>query len=192
MCNKIWRTHDNNTNKAREWVKSTSASHAVQRVHTGSERSTVMDLPKESPNWILQHPVYHLMKNLDVEDSAQVHAAFLVYMDLTEVRNWKEVSCAKSDELQLVLLEGKEKEGSPMQTVLPLPVHQSVSHRSLRLHAGLPEVNGWLGDPRPTRRSLPGRWTSAAQEETAAALSIWWETSDHTTVSSVLLGCKQP
>ncbi|XP_061784155.1 tRNA-splicing endonuclease subunit Sen15 isoform X1 [Nerophis lumbriciformis] len=99
-----------------------------------------MDSSKESSNWILQHPVYHVMKNLGVEDSAQVHAAFLVYMDLTELRNWKEVSCVKSDELQLVLLEGKETEGSPMQTVFPLPVCQFISHRSIRhvLDRGFP------------------------------------------------------
>ncbi|XP_061925260.1 tRNA-splicing endonuclease subunit Sen15 [Entelurus aequoreus] len=99
-----------------------------------------MDSSKESPNWILQHPVYDVMKNLGVEDSAQVHAAFLVYMDLTELRNWKEVSCVKSDELQLVLLEGKETECSPMQTVFPLPVCQFISHRSIRhvLDRGFP------------------------------------------------------
>lgn len=80
------------------------------------------------------------MKNLEVGDSGQVHAAFLVYMDLTEVRQWKEVSCFKGDELQMVLLEGREKEGSPVHTVLPLPVHHSLSHRSIRqvLDRGFP------------------------------------------------------
>ncbi|XP_040026823.2 tRNA-splicing endonuclease subunit Sen15 [Gasterosteus aculeatus] len=93
-----------------------------------------------SPNWILQHPAYQQMKSLEIEDSAQVHAAFLVYMDLTEVRRWKAVSCAKSPELQVILLEGREKEGAPVQTVLPLPAHRSLSHQSIRqaLDRGFP------------------------------------------------------
>ncbi|KAI3375145.1 hypothetical protein L3Q82_021661, partial [Scortum barcoo] len=55
-------------------------------------------------------------------------------------RQWKEVSCVKSPELQVVLLEGKEKEGAPVQTILPLPVHRLLSHKSIRhvLDRGLP------------------------------------------------------
>ncbi|XP_029971154.1 tRNA-splicing endonuclease subunit Sen15 [Salarias fasciatus] len=87
----------------------------------------------EPPLWILQHPAYQQMKDLQVEDRAQMHAAFLVYMDLTEVRRWKDVSCVKSSELQLFLLEAREKEGAPVQTVLPLPAHQAVTHHSIRL-----------------------------------------------------------
>ncbi|KAG7227143.1 hypothetical protein INR49_013941 [Caranx melampygus] len=70
-------------------------------------------------NWILQHPAYQQMKDLEVEDSAQLHAAFLAYMDLSE---------------------GREKEGAPTQTVLPLPVHRSLSHSSIRhvLDRGFP------------------------------------------------------
>ncbi|XP_008281404.1 tRNA-splicing endonuclease subunit Sen15 [Stegastes partitus] len=92
------------------------------------------------PNWIFQHPAYQQMKGLEVGDSEQLHAAFLVFMDLTEVRRWKEVSCVKSPELQVVLLEAKEKEGAPVQTVFPLPVHRSLSHRSVRqaLDRGFP------------------------------------------------------
>ncbi|XP_074544424.1 tRNA-splicing endonuclease subunit Sen15 [Halichoeres trimaculatus] len=95
---------------------------------------------KSPPNWILQHPAYERMKKLEVEDNEQVHVAFLAYMDLTEVRRWKEVSCVKSSELQLVLLEGKEKEESPVQTILPLPVHRSLTHKSIRqvLDRGFP------------------------------------------------------
>lgn len=90
--------------------------------------------------WILQHPAYQQMKTLQVADSEQVHAAFLVYMDLCEVRQWKEVSCVKSPELQVVLLEGREKEGAPFQTILPLPVHRPLSHKSIRhvLDRGFP------------------------------------------------------
>lgn len=92
------------------------------------------------PNWILQHPAYQQMKDLQIGDSAQVHAAFLVYMDLTEVRRWKEVSCVRSSELQVVLLEAREKEGAPTLTILPLPAHQSVTHKSIRhvLDRGFP------------------------------------------------------
>uniref|UniRef100_A0A1A8GZS9 tRNA splicing endonuclease 15 homolog n=2 Tax=Nothobranchius korthausae TaxID=1143690 RepID=A0A1A8GZS9_9TELE len=94
----------------------------------------------EPPNWILQHPVYQQMKELEVGDGTQLHAAFLVFMDLTEVRQWTKVSCVQSPELQLVLLEAKEKDGAPVHTVLPLPVHRSLSHRSIRhlLDRGFP------------------------------------------------------
>ncbi|XP_022069261.1 tRNA-splicing endonuclease subunit Sen15 [Acanthochromis polyacanthus] len=94
----------------------------------------------QTPNWILQHPAYQQMKDLEVGDSEQLHAAFLVYMDLTEVRRWKEVSCVKSPELQVVLLKAKEKEGASVQTIFPLPVHRSLSHRSIRqvLDRGFP------------------------------------------------------
>lgn len=44
------------------------------------------------------------------------------------VRRWKEVSSVKSPELRLILLEGKENDGAPVHTVLPLPAHQSLSH----------------------------------------------------------------
>ncbi|XP_053293297.1 tRNA-splicing endonuclease subunit Sen15 [Pleuronectes platessa] len=104
--------------------------------------SEASDEAPPRPNWILQHPAYQQMKDLEVEDSAQLHAAFLVYMDLTEVRRWKDVSSLKSPELQLVLLEGREKDGAPIQTILPLPVHRSLCHRSIRhvLDRGFPMV----------------------------------------------------
>uniref|UniRef100_A0A3Q3XDE5 tRNA-splicing endonuclease subunit Sen15 domain-containing protein n=1 Tax=Mola mola TaxID=94237 RepID=A0A3Q3XDE5_MOLML len=103
-----------------------------------SDRDEVEKVPHT--NWILQHPTYRLMQSLEVGDAEQVHAAFLVYMDLSEVRQWREVSCVKSPELQLVLLEGREKEGAPIQTILPLPVHRSLSHQSVRrvLDRGFP------------------------------------------------------
>ncbi|XP_028329297.1 tRNA-splicing endonuclease subunit Sen15 [Gouania willdenowi] len=94
----------------------------------------------EPPLWIVQHPAFLQMEALQPADTAQLHAAFLVYMDLTEVRRWNGVSCVKSDELQLILLEAIEKEGGATQTVLPLPVHQTVTHRSIRhvLDRGFP------------------------------------------------------
>ncbi|XP_018970628.1 tRNA-splicing endonuclease subunit Sen15 isoform X2 [Cyprinus carpio] len=70
--------------------------------------------------------------HLDVGDSAQVYAAFLVYMDLTEVRKWKEVVGVSCPELQAVLLEAREKEGEAAQMIFPLPSHRSIKHRELR------------------------------------------------------------
>ncbi|XP_037537554.1 tRNA-splicing endonuclease subunit Sen15 [Nematolebias whitei] len=105
---------------------------------TASDRTEESDI---SPaNWILQHPVYQQMKDLQGGDSEQLHAAFLVYMDLTEGRRWTQVSWVRSPELQVVLLEAKEKDGAPVHTVLPLPVHRSLSHRSVRhtLDRGFP------------------------------------------------------
>ncbi|XP_016320038.1 tRNA-splicing endonuclease subunit Sen15-like [Sinocyclocheilus anshuiensis] len=50
-------------------------------------------------------------------------------MDLTEVRKWKEVVGVSCPELQAVLLEGREKEGEPVQMIYPLPSHRSIKHR---------------------------------------------------------------
>uniref|UniRef100_A0A673FSE0 tRNA-splicing endonuclease subunit Sen15-like n=1 Tax=Sinocyclocheilus rhinocerous TaxID=307959 RepID=A0A673FSE0_9TELE len=83
----------------------------------------------DPPNWIQQHAVYQDLMHLDVGDSAQVYAAFLVYMDLTEVRKWKEVVGVSCPELQAVLLEGREKEGETVQMIYPLPSHRSIKHR---------------------------------------------------------------
>uniref|UniRef100_A0A8C2Q1G8 TSEN15 tRNA splicing endonuclease subunit n=1 Tax=Cyprinus carpio TaxID=7962 RepID=A0A8C2Q1G8_CYPCA len=83
----------------------------------------------DPPNWIQQHAVYQDLMHLDVGDSAQVYAAFLVYMDLTEVRKWKEVVGVSCPELQAVLLEAREKEGEAAQMIFPLPSHRSIKHR---------------------------------------------------------------
>ncbi|KAG7277404.1 hypothetical protein CRUP_033359 [Coryphaenoides rupestris] len=89
-----------------------------------TDTSHVEDVKEILPNnWIFQHPMYLQMQNLGIEDGAQVHAAFLVYLDVTEMRDWKDVTCLKCPELQVVLLEGREAEGAPMQSVLALPVH---------------------------------------------------------------------
>ncbi|KAL2103282.1 hypothetical protein ACEWY4_000150 [Coilia grayii] len=93
-----------------------------------NDRSVCRDLP----NWILQHPTYVELTGLDVGDSAQVHAAFLVYMDLKEVRQWKCVSSFTCPELEAVLLQGYEREGEVPQVVLPLPAHRTLSHREVR------------------------------------------------------------
>ncbi|XP_026062695.1 tRNA-splicing endonuclease subunit Sen15 [Carassius auratus] len=86
----------------------------------------------DPPNWIQQHAVYQDLMHLDVGDSAQVYAAFLVYMDLTEVRKWKEVVGVSCPELQAVLLEGREKDGETAHMIYPLPSHRSIKHRELR------------------------------------------------------------
>ncbi|KAM9501434.1 tRNA-splicing endonuclease subunit Sen15 isoform 1-T3 [Clarias gariepinus] len=90
----------------------------------------------ETPDWITQHPVYRELLNLGVDDDAQVYGAFLVYLDLTEVRRWTGVVAVSCPELRAVLLEGREKEGEGVQVVYPLPAHRSVSHRDLRCIVG--------------------------------------------------------
>lgn len=104
--------------------------------------SAVPDADKRGPppTFIHQYPAFLQLQQLGVEDGAQLHAAFLVYMDLTEVRHWASVCCVKSSDPPLVLLEAREKEDGPIYTVLPLPTQRSLSHRSLRsvLDRGLP------------------------------------------------------
>ncbi|XP_053484555.1 tRNA-splicing endonuclease subunit Sen15 isoform X2 [Ictalurus furcatus] len=51
-------------------------------------------------------------------------------------RRWTGVVAVPSPELQVVLLEGREKEGGEVQVVYPLPAHRSVSHRDLRCIVG--------------------------------------------------------
>ncbi|XP_046883020.1 tRNA-splicing endonuclease subunit Sen15 [Hypomesus transpacificus] len=104
---------------------------------TGTNESEKSYVEKPIPsNWFLQHPMYQHLTKLEIGESAQVYAAFLVYLDLTEVRQWKDVSGVECAELQLVLLEGREKEGAPVQSVLPLPAHRTLSHRSVRTVLG--------------------------------------------------------
>ncbi|KAG7329812.1 hypothetical protein KOW79_006034 [Hemibagrus wyckioides] len=91
---------------------------------------------RASSNWITQHPVYQDMLNLGVDDRAQVYGAFLVFLDLTEVRRWTGVAAVPCPELRAVLLEGREKEGEEVQVVYPLPAHRSVRHRELRCIVG--------------------------------------------------------
>ncbi|XP_029931198.1 tRNA-splicing endonuclease subunit Sen15 isoform X2 [Myripristis murdjan] len=70
-----------------------------------------------APGWMVQHPMVRA-------ETSQERCC---------VRQWKDVSGVKCPELQVVLLEGREKDGAPIQTVLPLPVHRSLSHKSIRL-----------------------------------------------------------
>ncbi|XP_051868083.1 tRNA-splicing endonuclease subunit Sen15 isoform X2 [Pristis pectinata] len=75
---------------------------------------------------------YAEMMALDVGDSTQVYAAFLVFLDLMEGRNWKDVAYKGSKELQLVYLQGCPGEQEEVKVVVPLPVHMSLSHERIR------------------------------------------------------------
>ncbi|CAM4603633.1 tRNA-splicing endonuclease subunit Sen15 isoform X1 [Caretta caretta] len=83
-------------------------------------------------NWMATHPKLTEMMSLDVADSTQVYAAFLVYLDLLEGRNWHEVTCVGLAELQLVCLRAHEREAENLQVVVPTPVHMSFTHQRLR------------------------------------------------------------
>ncbi|XP_063796279.1 tRNA-splicing endonuclease subunit Sen15 isoform X2 [Pseudophryne corroboree] len=86
----------------------------------------------EEEPWILEHPKFKEMMTLDVAESAQVYAAFLVYMDLLEVRNWHKVQILGSDELHLVYLLGQEKGDNVPQVIIPTPVTMSCSHERIQ------------------------------------------------------------
>ncbi|KAM7162252.1 tRNA-splicing endonuclease subunit Sen15 isoform 1-T1 [Macrochelys suwanniensis] len=83
-------------------------------------------------NWMATHPKLTEMMSLDVADSTQVYAAFLVYLDLLEGRNWHEVICVGLAELQLICLRGREREAENLQVVVPTPVHVSFTHQRLK------------------------------------------------------------
>ncbi|NXL85791.1 SEN15 endonuclease, partial [Alectura lathami] len=72
------------------------------------------------------------MMSLDVSDSTQIYAAFLVYLDLLEGRNWHEVKHVGLAELQLVCLHAREREQGDLQVMVPVPVDISLSHERLR------------------------------------------------------------
>ncbi|XP_073439009.1 tRNA-splicing endonuclease subunit Sen15 isoform X2 [Dendrobates tinctorius] len=68
------------------------------------------------------------IKMMDGAESTQVYTAFLVYMDLLEVRNWNDVQILSAPELHLIYLCGKEKDDSAPQVIIPTPVSTSCSH----------------------------------------------------------------
>ncbi|KAI1236581.1 tRNA-splicing endonuclease subunit Sen15 [Lamprotornis superbus] len=72
------------------------------------------------------------MMSLDVSDSTQVYAAFLVYLDLLEGRNWHEVQPVGVAELQLVCLHARAREQEGLQVMVPVPAHIVISHERLR------------------------------------------------------------
>ncbi|CAH2311911.1 tRNA-splicing endonuclease subunit Sen15 [Pelobates cultripes] len=81
--------------------------------------------------WIRKHPRFREMMSLDAADSAQVYAAFLVYMDLLEARNWYDVQISSSADLHLIYLRGQEKDDHKPQVIIPTPVSTSHSHESI-------------------------------------------------------------
>ncbi|XP_061490037.1 tRNA-splicing endonuclease subunit Sen15 isoform X2 [Rhineura floridana] len=83
-------------------------------------------------NWLAVHPTLTRMMSLDVADSSCVYAAFLVYLDLLEVRKWHEVSYVGLAEFQLVCLHGCVGEAEGLQVVVPIPIHVSFSHERMR------------------------------------------------------------
>ncbi|XP_036244163.1 tRNA-splicing endonuclease subunit Sen15 [Molothrus ater] len=83
-------------------------------------------------NWITAHPTFTEMMSLDVSDSTQVYAAFLVYLDLLEGRSWHEVQPVGVAELQLVCLHARAKEQEGLQVMVPVPAHILISHERLR------------------------------------------------------------
>ncbi|KAL2301681.1 hypothetical protein Nmel_011071 [Mimus melanotis] len=83
-------------------------------------------------NWITTHPTFTEMMSLDVSDSTQVYAAFLVYLDLLEGRNWHEVQPVGVAELQLVCLHARAREQEGLQVMVPVPAHILISHERLR------------------------------------------------------------
>ncbi|XP_061860190.1 tRNA-splicing endonuclease subunit Sen15 isoform X2 [Colius striatus] len=82
------------------------------------------------------------MMSLDISDSAQIYAAFVVYLDLLEGRNWPEVKHVGVAELQLVCLHARAKEQDSLQVMVPVPAHMSLSHERIReimMKAALPQ-----------------------------------------------------
>ncbi|GCC31969.1 tRNA-splicing endonuclease subunit Sen15 isoform X1 [Chiloscyllium punctatum] len=78
------------------------------------------------------HPKYTEMMALDIADSTQVYTAFLVFLDLLEARNWKDVIYKGSEELQLIYLQGCPGEQEEMELVVPMPIHMTLSHERIR------------------------------------------------------------
>ncbi|XP_005146600.4 tRNA-splicing endonuclease subunit Sen15 [Melopsittacus undulatus] len=83
-------------------------------------------------NWMATHPTLTEMISLDISDSSQIYAAFVVYLDLLEGRNWHEVNYVGVEELQLVCLHAREKEQDSPQVMVPVPVHILLSHERMR------------------------------------------------------------
>ncbi|XP_072429634.1 tRNA-splicing endonuclease subunit Sen15 isoform X2 [Chiloscyllium punctatum] len=89
------------------------------------------------------HPKYTEMMALDIADSTQVYTAFLVFLDLLEARNWKDVIYKGSEELQLIYLQGCPGEQEEMELVVPMPIHMTLSHERFnhQNHSGSMLIN---------------------------------------------------
>uniref|UniRef100_G1MRR6 tRNA-splicing endonuclease subunit Sen15 domain-containing protein n=1 Tax=Meleagris gallopavo TaxID=9103 RepID=G1MRR6_MELGA len=68
-----------------------------------------------------RHYYFTAMMSLDISDSSQIYAAFLVYLDLLEGRSWHEVKHVGLAELQLVCLHAREREQGDLQVMVPIP-----------------------------------------------------------------------
>ncbi|NXY49355.1 SEN15 endonuclease, partial [Ceuthmochares aereus] len=68
------------------------------------------------------------MMSLDISDSTQIYAAFLVYLDLLEGKNWHEVKHVGVADLQLICLHARQREQDNLEVMVPVPVHISLSH----------------------------------------------------------------
>ncbi|XP_030311229.1 tRNA-splicing endonuclease subunit Sen15 [Calypte anna] len=83
-------------------------------------------------NWMATHPTFTEMMSLEISNSTQIYAAFLVYLDLLEGRNWHEVKHVGVGELQLICLHAREREQESFQVMVPVPAHLSLSHERIR------------------------------------------------------------
>ncbi|CAI8058019.1 tRNA-splicing endonuclease subunit Sen15, partial [Geodia barretti] len=118
-----------------------------------------MEQVKEN-SWLLNHPKLLEMQSYGLGNSAQIQAALLTYLDLTEVKLWGEVKVHSCQDLKIIYLTAREKEESPVRVVVPLPSTEPLSmehsYSSLsRLHSA-------------TRRegeSAEGRESAVSEEE---------------------------
>ncbi|KAM5147868.1 tRNA-splicing endonuclease subunit Sen15 isoform 2-T2 [Mantella aurantiaca] len=77
------------------------------------------------------------MLSLDVADSSQVYSAFLVYLDLVEVRNWHNLQILSSPELHLIYMRGRETADHMPQVIIPTPVTMSCSPERIQQYLKL-------------------------------------------------------
>ncbi|XP_053929526.1 tRNA-splicing endonuclease subunit Sen15 isoform X1 [Cuculus canorus] len=82
--------------------------------------------------WTCSNRSFTEMMSLDISDSTQIYAAFLVYLDLLEGKNWHEVKHVGVADLQLICLHARQREQDSLEVMVPLPVHVSLSHERIR------------------------------------------------------------
>ncbi|KAK4820404.1 hypothetical protein QYF61_026240 [Mycteria americana] len=116
--------------------------------------------------------VFTEMMSLDISDSAQIYAAFVVYLDLLEGRNWHEVKHVGVSELQLVCLHAREREQDSLQVMVPVPVHISLSHERLGLWMNKSEDMNKI-EPMDEHVLRLGRETVTVTKENMKELLPW-------------------
>ncbi|XP_018408466.1 PREDICTED: tRNA-splicing endonuclease subunit Sen15 [Nanorana parkeri] len=107
----------------------------TERVGIAAELNT--GIREGAEPWILEHPRFKEMISLDVAESSQVYSAFLVYIDLLEVRNWHDLQILGSTELHLVYLRGQEKADLMPQVIIPTPVTMACSYERIQQYLKL-------------------------------------------------------